>query len=65
MTIDKKRALTDVAYRRDLSPEQLAELEASLTEEDLEKVAGGLPCQVTGGSCLASKRSTITCQGHC
>jgi hypothetical protein len=63
MAVDKKRALTDEAYRKSLTPEQLVELEASLTEEDLEHVAGGRPCQGTAGSCLASKRSAMICGG--
>lgn len=70
MAVDKKRALTDETYRKSLTPEQLTELEALLTEDDLEQVAGGMRpagvvCQTTAGSCLASKRSTITCSGNC
>jgi hypothetical protein len=65
MAVDKKRALTDETYRKSLTPEQLVELEAALTEDDLEQVAGGRPCETTRGSCLGSKRSTITCSGSC
>jgi mersacidin/lichenicidin family type 2 lantibiotic len=62
-SFDIKRALIDRKYRKTLSPEQLAELarnpagDPTLSEEQLDKVVGGLPCQTTSGSCLASKRT--------
>ena len=58
MAVDKKRALTDPTYRASLTPDELAELEAMITEDDLDQVAGGRPCG-SGGSCLASHRSPL------
>ena len=60
MAIDKKRALNDETYFNSLTPAEVAEFEASLTEADLDQVAGGRPCQLTTGSCLASKRMGCT-----
>ncbi len=68
-SFDIKRALIDSEYRKSLTPEQLAELprnpagDAALSEEQLDKVVGGRPCETTRGSCLASKRSADICGG--
>ena len=59
MPIDKERAKTDLAYRKSLTPAELAEFESQLTDADLDKVTGGMmacTCVTTGGSCLATKR---------
>lgn len=68
MPVDKKRALTDETYRKSLTPQEMAELEATLTDEELDNVSGGAlgACATVpagGGSCLASKRSNLTCGG--
>lgn len=62
MAVDKKRALTDETYFKSLTPDEVAEFEAMITEDDLEQVAGGRPCG-SSGSCLASKRSPLQSGG--
>lgn len=69
-TVDVERAMKDPEYLMSLTKEQLASVpwnpadEQGMTEEQLDKVVGGMmaaggecTCQKTGGSCLASVRS--------
>ncbi len=68
--VDVERAMKDPEYLMSLTQEQLASVpwnpedEQRMTEEQLDKVVGGMmaaggdcSCKKTGGSCLASVRS--------
>ena len=68
MAVDKKRAMTDEAYRKGLSPEELAELDAMVSDEELDQIAGGLPprdqTSTCTGECSSKHRSELLCSGH-
>lgn len=64
MPVDKKRAMTDEAYRQSLTPEDLAELDSLVADDELDQIAGGeapQPTSTAGSKCLAEKRSRLLC----
>lgn len=69
--VDIERAFKDDEYLKSLTPEQIASIPANpagdseLGEKDLDKISGGMRCETTHGSCLASKRTDLLGCGGC